>query len=43
MQRQLNDPVRFRARILNKENIGQSSHELVKQWKRDHPDDLVKD
>lgn len=41
--RELNDPTRFRAKILNKKNIGKSSEELVEQWDRDHPDDPVED
>ena len=41
MLKQLNDLTRFRAKILNKANIGKSSDELVAQWNREHPDDLV--
>jgi hypothetical protein len=41
--RQLNDPLRFHAKILNKKNIGKSSDDLVAQWNRDHPGDTVED
>jgi hypothetical protein len=41
MLRQLNDPTRFYAKILNKANIGKSADDLVAQWNEEHPDDLV--
>ncbi len=41
--RQLNNMTQFHAKILNKANIGKSSDELIAQWDRDHPDDLVED
>ena len=39
MLRQLNDSARFRAKILNKSNIGKSADELIAQWNAEHPDD----
>ena len=41
MLRQLNNPTKFHAKILNKSNIGKSADELVAQWNKEHPDDLV--
>ena len=41
MLRQLNDPTKFHAKILNKSNIGRSSEELIALWNADHPDDPV--
>jgi hypothetical protein len=41
MLRQLNDPTKFYAKILNKANIGKSADELVAQWNTEHPDDPV--
>ena len=41
MLKQLNDPTKFRAKILNKSNIGKSADELIAQWNKEHPDDLV--
>jgi hypothetical protein len=39
--RQLNNPTRFHAKILNKANIGKSADDLITQWNKEHPDDLV--
>jgi hypothetical protein len=39
--RQLNNPSRFHAKILNRANIGKSSADLIEQWNRDYPDDPV--
>jgi hypothetical protein len=39
--RQLNNPLHFHAKILNKANIGKTSADLIEQWNRDHPDDPV--
>jgi hypothetical protein len=41
MLRQLNDPTKFYAKILNKANIGKTADELVAQWNMEHPDDPV--
>ncbi len=41
--RQLNDPTKFHAKILNKANIGKSSQELINQWDKDHPGNLVEE
>lgn len=41
MLRQLNDPTRFYAKILNKGNIGKSAADLIAQWNAEHPDDPV--
>lgn len=41
MLRQLNNSTQFRAKILNKSNIGKSADELVAQWNKEHPDDPV--
>jgi hypothetical protein len=41
MLRQLNDPTRFYAKILNKRNIGKSAADLIAQWNAEHPDDPV--
>ena len=43
MLRQLNDRSRFRAKILNRANIGKSADDLVAQWNAEHPDDPVED
>jgi len=43
MLRQLNDPTRFYAKILNKSNIGKSADALITQWNTEHPDDLVEE
>jgi hypothetical protein len=40
--RSLNNPTKLHIEILNKTNIGKSSKELIAQWNKDHPDDLVK-
>jgi hypothetical protein len=40
--RSLNNPTKLYIEILNKSNIGKSSKELIAQWNKDHPDDLVK-
>jgi hypothetical protein len=42
MLRQLNNSD-FYATILNKANIGKSAQELVAQWNKEHPDDLVEE
>jgi hypothetical protein len=41
MLRQLNDPTRFHAKILNKSNIGKSGDELIAQWNKEYPNDPV--
>ena len=41
MLRQLNNPTRLYAKILNKKNIGKSADQLIAQWNKEHPDDLV--
>lgn len=41
MLRQLNDPTRLYAKILNKANIGKSAEDLVAQWNEEHPEDPV--
>ncbi len=41
MLRQLNDPTKFYAKILNKSNIGKSADELIAQWNKEYPDDPV--
>jgi len=41
MLKQLNDPTRFYAKILNKSNIGKSADELIAQWNKEYPDDPV--
>ena len=41
MLNKLNDLTKFRAKILNKSNIGKSAAELITQWNAEHPDDLV--
>jgi hypothetical protein len=41
MLRQLNDPTKFYAKILNKSNIGKSADELAAQWNAEHPDDPI--
>ena len=43
MLRQLNDRTRFRAKILNRANIGKSANDLVAQWNAGHPDDPVEE
>jgi len=43
MLRRLNDPTKFRAKILNKANIGKSAKELVVQWNAEHPEDPVEE
>jgi len=37
----LNVPGIFTGTILNRENIGKTSEELVAKWNEDYPDDLV--
>ena len=41
MLKQLNDPTKFRAKIVNKSSIGKSADELVARWNQEHPDDIV--
>ena len=41
MLRQLNNPTMLYAKILNKKNIGKSADQLIEQWNKEHPDDLV--
>jgi hypothetical protein len=41
MLRQLNDPTKFYAKILNKSNIGKSGDELIAQWNKEYPNDPV--
>ena len=41
--RQLNNPVKFYGKILNKSNIGKSSDDLITQWNKEHPDDPVEE
>jgi len=41
MLRQLNNPTMLYAKILNKKNIGKSADQLIAQWNKEHPDDLV--
>lgn len=43
MLRDLNDPSKFTATILNRANIGKSADELVAQWNAEHPEDLVEE
>jgi hypothetical protein len=43
MLRQLNDPTKFRAKILNKASIGKSADDLVALWNAEHPEDPVED
>jgi nucleoid DNA-binding protein len=37
----LNVPGEFRGDILNRENVGKTSDELVEMWNTEHPDDQV--
>lgn len=39
--RQLSDPTKFHAKILNKANIGKSAEELAALWNEEHPEDVV--
>ncbi len=39
--RRLNVPGEFRGHILNADNIGKTSDDLVTLWNKDHPDDPV--
>ena len=41
VKRALSAPGAFRGRIINAENIGKSSDELVAMWNEAHPDDPV--
>jgi hypothetical protein len=41
--RGLNDRTKFRAKILNKANVGKSSADLIAQWNKEHPDDPVEE
>jgi len=41
MLRQLNNLTRFHAKILNKSNIRESAQDLIAQWNKEHPDDIV--
>lgn len=41
MLRDLNDPSKFTATILNRASIGKSADELVAQWNAEHPEDPV--
>ena len=43
MLRQLNNPTRLYAKILNKKNIGKSADQLIAQWNKEHPDDPVEE
>jgi len=43
MLRQLNDPTKFHAKILNKSNIGKSVDELAAQWNAEHPDEPIEE
>ena len=43
MLRQLNNPIQFHAKILNKDSLGKSADDLVAQWNAEHPDDLVEE
>jgi hypothetical protein len=37
----LNLPGVFTGKIINRENIGKTSDDLVEQWNKDNPDDMV--
>lgn len=39
----LNDPAKFTATILNRANIGKSAAELAAQWNAEHPEDVVEE
>ncbi len=39
----LNLPGAFEGDIVNRQNIGKSTDELVQMWNEEHPDDLVTD
>jgi hypothetical protein len=41
--RALNGEGAFRGHLINGENVGKSSDDLVALWNRDHPDDPVED
>jgi hypothetical protein len=43
MLRQLNDTTRFKAKILNKANIGKSADDLVARWNAEHPENPVEE
>jgi hypothetical protein len=43
MLRDLNDPSKFTATILNRANIGKSANELVAQWNAEHPEDPLEE
>lgn len=39
----LNVPSTFTGTILNRENIGKTSLELIEKWNSDHPEDVITD
>ncbi len=41
IKRHLNAPGAFQGEILQRENIGKTSADLVTQWNADHPDDPI--
>jgi len=38
---ELNNPIRFHGKIINKASIGKSAEELFARWNQEHPDDPV--
>jgi hypothetical protein len=41
IKKRLNAPGAFQGEIVNRENIGKASDDLVAQWNEAHPDDPV--
>ena len=39
--RSLNTEGAFRGQVINAENVGKSSDDLVTLWNEEHPDDLI--
>ncbi len=37
----LNIPGIFTGKIINRENIGKTSQEMIEQWNKEHPDDPI--
>lgn len=43
LKRALNSPDGFHGHLLNRNNIGKSSQELVDQWNQEHPEDPLEE
>ena len=41
LKAELNKAGNFQGEIINKDNIGKTSEELVVQWNETHPDDMI--